>query len=100
MTAPERPKISVPPVANLETALRLYYERIELTFHDIMELFQCSRTTATRLRKLALAEQAEAGIALWNARGVNTKCAYKAWGIDVRVLEDNLGRLTRLRLNK
>lgn len=99
MTAPERPKISVPPVANLETALRLYYERIELTFPNIMELFQCSRTTATRLRRIALEEQAAAEKPLWNARGVNTKCAYKAWGIDVRELEDNLGRLKRLRLN-
>lgn len=99
MTAQERPKISVPPISDLATALRLYYERTELTFGNIMDLFACSRSTATRLRKFALEQQAADGVPLWNARGVNTKCAYKAWGIDIRELEDNLGRLRRLRLN-
>ena len=91
-------RVNVPPPVSVETALRVYYERRELRIGDIMELFGCSRTRATALRKVALQEQAAAEEPLWDARAVNTKCAYKAWGIDVRELEDALGRLRRLRL--
>lgn len=90
--------MNVPPPVSVEAALRVYYERRELRIGDIMELFGCSRTRASTLRKRALEEQAAADVPLWDTRAVNTKCAYKAWGIDIRELEDALGRLRRLRL--
>ena len=91
-------RVNCPPPVSLEAALRVYYERRELRIGDIMELFGCSRTRATALRKVALQEQAASDVPLWDNRAVNTKCAYKSWGIDIRELEDALGRLRRLRL--
>ena len=91
--------VNVPSPVSLESALRLYYEKRELRISDIVSLFGCSKTRATELRKRALEEQADADEPLWDTRAVNTKCAYRAWGIDVRELEDALGRLRRLRLN-
>lgn len=90
--------VNVPVPVSLENALRIYYEKRELRSSDIMELFNCSRTKACALRKRALEEQANAGEPLWDNRAVNTKCAYKSWGIDIREIEDSLGRLRRLRL--
>lgn len=90
--------VNCPQPVSLEAALRLYYERRELRIGDIMDLFGCSRTRATALRKVALQEQAASDVPLWDTRAVNTKCAYKSWGIEVRDLEDSLGKLRRLRL--
>ena len=90
--------VNVPAPVSVEAALRIYYEKRELRIGDIMDLFGCSRTRATALRKRALEEQAASEEPLWDNRAVNTKCAFKSWGIDIRELEDALGRLRRLRL--
>lgn len=90
--------VNVPAPVSVEAALRIYYEKRELRIGDIMDLFDCSRTRATALRKRALEEQAASEEPLWDNRAVNTKCAFKSWGIDIRELEDALGRLRRLRL--
>lgn len=90
--------VNVPAPVSVEAALRVYYEKRELRIGDIMALFGCSRTRATALRKRALEEQASANETLWDNRSVNTKCAFRSWGIDIRELEDALGRMRRLRL--
>ena len=90
--------VNVPAPVSLENALRIYYEKRELRIGDIMELFGCSKSRACALRKRALEEQAETGEPLWDTRAVNTKCAFRSWGIEVRDLEDSLGKLRRLRL--
>lgn len=99
MGEPYETIVNVPPVADIGAALRTYYEKRELTISDIMELFGVGRSKAARLKQRALEEQRRDGRPLWNGRAVNTECAYRSWGIEVRELENRLGALRRLRLN-
>lgn len=99
MAEPYETIVNVPPVSDIGAALRTYYEKRELTISDIMELFGVGRSKATRLKARALEEQRRDGRPLWNGRAVNTECAYRSWGIEVRELENRLGALRRLRLN-
>ena len=43
-------RVRVPQVRDIETALRLYYERLELSNKDIKELFETSTGTVYRLK--------------------------------------------------
>lgn len=90
--------VNVPNVADTAAALKLYYEKRELSTGDVQQLFGVGSTTARRLKHMAQEEQQKRGIRFWNARSVNTECAFEAWGLDVRTLENSLGRLRRLRL--
>jgi hypothetical protein len=90
--------VNVPNVTDTAAALKLYYEKRELMTGDVQTLFGVGATTARRLKRMALEEQRKRGTPLWNARAVNTECAFAAWGLDVRTLENSLGRLRRLRL--
>lgn len=99
MGEPYETVVNVPPVADIWAALKTYYEKRELTVADIMELFGVGRSKAARLKQRALEEQRRDGRPLWNGRAVNTECAYRSWGIEVRELENRLGALRRLRLN-
>lgn len=91
-------RVRVPQVRDIETALRLYYERLELSNKDIKELFETSAGTVYRLKALAKEEMDAMGIPCWNATHVNTEAAYKAWGLDVQKMERNYKRLQSLRL--
>lgn len=90
---------NVPQVRDIREAVKLYYEKTELTTADIMGLFGCKRTKAQRLKDMAREAQTERGVKVWDARAVNTKAAFPAWGLQIRDLEDSLGALQRLRLN-
>lgn len=91
-------RVRVPQVRDIETALRLYYERLELSNKDIKELFETSTGTVYRLKAIAKEEMDSMGVPCWNATHVNTEAAYKAWGIDIQKLERNYKRLQSLRL--
>lgn len=91
-------RVRVPQVRNIEAALRLYYERLELSNKDIKDLFETSAGTVYRLKALAKEEMDAMGIPCWNATHVNTEAAYKAWGLDVQKMERNYKRLQSLRL--
>lgn len=99
MGEPYETIVNVPPVVDIGAALKTYYEKRELTVADIMELFGVGRSKAARLKQRALEEQRRDGRPLWNGRAVNTECAFRSWGIEVRELENRLGALRRLRLN-
>ena len=77
-------RVRVPQVRNIEAALRLYYERLELSNKDIKDLFETSAGTVYRLKALAKEEMDAMGIPCWNATHVNTEAAYKAWGLGFR----------------
>lgn len=86
---------------NLETALRLYYERLELSCDDIRAIFgEISASTVTRFKRRARAQMAEDDSTVWDARNVNTASAFKAWGLDPAELEKRLTKLRRLGLAK
>ena len=90
--------VRVPQVQDLETAIRLYYERNELSSADIKALFGCSESTVAKLKRLAKERMLEEGTISWNALQVNTEAAWRAWGLDITKMEQGLRRLRQLRL--
>ena len=90
--------VRVPQVQDLETAIRLYYERNELSSADIKALFGCSESTVAKLKRLAKERMREEGTISWNALQVNTEAAWRAWGLDITKMEQGLRRLRQLKL--
>ncbi len=90
-------RVRIPQLKNIETAIRLYYERIELSNSDIRELFgNLSSTTMVKLKKKAEEVMTEENIMRWNTLCVNTEAAYKAWGLDIADLERRQKKLVAL----
>ena len=86
--------VRVPQITSLETAIRLYYERIELTNSDIRELFgPLANSTVKRLKEKAELLMVGRNITVWNAQRVNTEIAYEAWGLNIADLERRLKKL-------
>lgn len=92
-------RVRVPQVQNLGFAIRLYYEKVELSVADIVHLFGCAQPTARKLRLRGREEMASSDTPSWNEQNVNTECAYRAWGLDIEKMERNLQRLRRLKLS-
>lgn len=89
--------VRVPQITSLETAIRLYYERIELSNSDIRELFgKLAPATIKSLKNKALAIMTERNTPVWNVRRVNTEIAYEAWGLNITDLERRLKKLKAL----
>ena len=86
----------IPQIPDLKKAIRIYYSVIELTPKDIKNLFDCCGTTATRLKKIAMEYIIENEIVRWNAKAVNTKAAFRAWGLDIDDLEKRYNKLKKL----
>lgn len=85
---------------NIETAVRLYYEKSELMSADIKLLFSCGATTATRLKNQARQEMAKKGVHSWIPSSVNTKVAFETWGIDIADFERRLKKLRSLNMEE
>ncbi len=85
------------PTLNLKNAIRLYYNNIELSNKDIKEMF--AETLGTyriqALKRVAREKSIENSTLIWDARKVNTKDAFKAWGLDIEDLERRLTKLTK-----
>lgn len=80
--------VRIPQVQDIENAVRIYYERIELSSADIESIFgKLAHSTVAKLKTVARAVSTEKGTPIWNARNVNTEDAFKAWGLDITDLE-------------
>ena len=80
--------VRTPAITSIDTAIRLYYEKVELGNKDIIELFgEHSSTTIARLKKRAREQMIADDVMAWNDLRVNTASAYKAWGIDIEDLK-------------
>lgn len=92
--------VRVPQIQNLETAIRIYYERIELRNADIREIFGgiCNDTVCS-LKRVAKDKMKENDIPSWDAKAVNTEAAFEAWGLDIADLEKRLNKLKKLNLH-
>lgn len=90
-------KVRIPEITGIDTAIRLFYEKIELTNSDIIKLFgKHSNSTITRLKKKAREQMAADNVTVWNDLRINTASAYKAWGINVKDLEYRRAMLLQL----
>ena len=93
-------KIRVPQIKSLETAIRIYYERIELRNGDIREIFgSLGSKTICGLKQAAKDRMKENDIPSWDAKAVNTEAAFEAWGLDIDDLEKRLNKLKKLNLH-
>lgn len=91
--------VRIPPLVSLETALKLYYEKVELCNRDILELFgDLSTATVSRLKSKAREQMAADGVPSWSGFGVNTESAYRSWGIDINNIEARYNKLKELNL--
>ena len=91
--------VNIPQVRDADAAIRLYYEQKELSLDDICRIFACCRSTAARLKRRGVEEMALSDTPAWNTRLVNTKCAFRSWGVNIEDLERGKRQLAKLRLN-
>lgn len=84
-------------ITNIDTAVRLYYERLELSNSDITALFGVtSSKTIAAMKKKVREEMVKANCIPWNNACINTEIAYKVWGLDITDLEKRRTKLMRL----
>ena len=90
---------NIPPITDIKTALKIYYNNSELGNKDIIELFG-NRSTATiaRLKKIVKNEMLKDNMLTYGIYKINTSVAYKVWGIDVNDLEKRMKKLKDLAL--
>lgn len=84
---------------NVETAVRIYAEYSELGTEQIRELFGNNICDASilKLKQRAIEQMKKDGTATFGKYSVDTDSAYKAWNLDIKVLEARYKRLVRLR---
>ncbi len=89
--------VRVPQITSVKTAIRLFYEKIEIGNQDILTLFGKMGGRKILLLKRAAKEQMdEDEVPNMNALYVNTKSAYKAWGLDIKDLKERYRELKKL----
>lgn len=81
---------------DIEMAVRLYYEKPEITNADIKELFSTGETQTIKIKKAVKEEMAKRGVKSWLPHSVNTEIAYEVWGIDIDNFEKRLKKLRTL----
>ena len=88
------------PSVDIETAIRMYYENVEIGNKDIKQLFfgKVGSTLMQSLKRMAKAKMLEKGTLIWNANKVNTGAAFEAWGLDIHDLEHRYQKLKKLGL--
>ena len=89
--------VRIPQLVSIEAAIRIYYERIELSNSDIREIFgRIGSATIVKLKNKAREVMQENNRPVWNAQLVNTEDAYTAWGLNISDLEKRLKKLRAL----
>ena len=86
-------RIHTPEVA---TAVRIYHTYPEIGTKEIEELFGGSCNTIAKLKKRAREEMQKNGIITCHYHNVNTKAAYRAWGLNIHDLEKQYKQLKEL----
>lgn len=84
-------------ITSIETAVQIYYTFPELGTDEVIRLFGCSKATATRMKKRVRERQIREGIITLSDANVNTKAAYKEWGLDIADLERRMVRYQRIK---
>lgn len=92
-------KMRIPSITSIDTAVRLYYEKTELSNRDIKMLFGSnhSSTTIAKLKNLVRERVAAENIPVWNTQNVPTQIAYECWGLNIEDLEMRMKKLNELK---
>lgn len=91
--------MNIPQLKDIDIAIQIYYKYPEITAKEIQLLFvKNSKSTINKLKKLAQKQMIEDNINTLSLNKVNTSCAYKAWGIDIKDLENRRNKLKKLGL--
>lgn len=84
---------------NLDAVLRIYYMYPEIGNAQIREIYgKIGDQTIASMKKKARKIQDEDNIKTIGVYTVNTKAAYKAWGINIKEIEQNRKKLIELGL--
>lgn len=93
----QKTRVRIPPIISLETAIRIYYENIEIGNKDIIELFDRMGSQKVCLMKpLVRTEMTKRNTPIWDAHRVNTKVAYSTWGLNIDDFKKRYNRLKKL----
>ncbi len=91
--------MNIPQISDIDTALRIFYQYPEIGTREMLLLFtQRSKSTINRLKRLAQKQMLDDKVHTHGMYKVNTKSAYKAWGIDIEDLENRRNKLLELGL--
>ena len=91
--------MNIPQITDIDTAITIYYRYYEIGTNEIKQLFtRNSKSTISRLKKLAQKQMSEDNVYTHGMYKINTKSAYNAWGIDVEDLEKRRCKLKKLGL--
>ena len=83
---------------NIKAAIQVYRSTVEISSEDIAAIFGCAvnGTKVNRLKKEVRKQMAEEGIIPYGYGLVNTKCAFRAWGLKIEELEKDYLRYKKL----
>lgn len=92
-------RVRVPQVADVDTAIRLYYSKTEIGNADIRQLFgNLGQARISKLKQLVISKMRERDTVRYNALCVNTEVAYDVWGINIDRLTAGRKKLQQLGL--
>lgn len=86
-------------IKDISVALKIYFENFEIGNAEIEQIFgSMSSATMSKLKKMAREKMVEEEMLQYSAHSVNTKIAYKVWGIDIEDLKKRRKELMKLGL--
>lgn len=87
-----------PNIRDIDAAVRLYYEKFELSSKDIRAIFDAKSTaTVSRLKNIVREEMSKTGRLPWDSHNVPTDIAYRVWGLEIGDLERRRAKLMKLK---
>lgn len=93
----EKTTVRIPPITNVETAVRIFWECPEISNPEMRELFGSRSTnTFSAMKKLAREYIREKNYLSYSATRLPTYAAFEAWGLDINDLEKRLEKLKKL----
>lgn len=93
--------MNIPPIADLEKAIYIFYRHAELSNKEIVELFgHRAKSTINNLKKVVKERMREEGVASLGLHTINTNIAYDTWGLNIEDLEHRRAKLQELKLAK
>ncbi len=86
-----------PNIKDIDAAVRLYYEKFELSGADIQAIFGSKSTaTVSKLKKIVREEMVKTGRLPYDQHNIPTDVAFTAWGLDIADLERRRAKLLKL----